>query len=44
MKAYICEECKKGCSQLYGSKINGKYTERCVSCNFPKRKNGKKIS
>ena len=34
MKAYMCEKCKKGCSQLYGSKIDGRYVELCVKCMF----------
>ena len=38
MKAYICEKCEKGCSQLYGSKIDGKYIEQCVNCTFPKKR------
>lgn len=41
MKAYMCEQCKKGCSQLYGSNVNGKYTERCVKCAF--KPNEKKV-
>lgn len=42
MKKYICEKCKRPCSQLYGNKIDGKYTEECVLCAFPKRKNENK--
>lgn len=42
MKKYVCEKCMKGCSQLYGSKIDGKYTEMCVNCTFPKKKNESK--
>lgn len=42
MKKYICEECKKGCSQLYGNKIDGRFVEKCVQCAFPKRKNENK--
>ena len=41
MKAYICEECKKECRQLYGDNVGGKYTERCMKCAF--KPNEKKV-
>lgn len=41
MKAYICDECKKDCSQVYGCKVDGKYTEKCVKCMFKPNENKK---
>ena len=34
----ICQLCKKDKKQLIGEKRNGKYTEGCWDCLFPKKK------
>lgn len=33
----ICQKCKKQVTQLFGDNVDGKYTERCWKCLYPKR-------
>ena len=34
---YTCETCEKPCSQVYGNKVNNKYTFKCKTCTFKKK-------